>query len=266
MAIDNFIPEIWSTELLVTFRKNFVFSGLTNRNWEGDVMGNQVKIQTPATVPVVARSGSITYTTPTSTTQNLDIDQDFEWAFEVEDLEEVQSNINLLSTYTAEGANSMADKLDQDVAGLYVDGTAPSVSLTLASDDVYQKIVDCAVNLDLANVPTNGRWLVVSPAVKGALLKNTNFIHATPTGDQRIRSGEIGNIAGFNVYVSNNLTLATQRKCMYSHISAITWAGQLSRFEALRDKDTWYDYVRARMVWGRKVVRPTALGLLDTTE
>lgn len=268
MAIANFVPELWSQQLIVNFRKNFILDAFTNRMYEGEVQafGDTVKIQTPVTIPVAARSGNVTYTTPTSTTQSLLIDQDFEWAFAVEDLEKVQSNIDLLATFTAEGANSMSDKVDADIGGLYTAGTAGTVAVALATDNVYEKIVDAGKNLDDGNVPTEGRVLAVSPAVKASLLKNANFIHATTAGDSVLRSGMIGAIAGFTVFVSNNLTLATQRKCLYGHPSAITWAGQLASAEALRDKDTWNDYIRARMVWGRKVVRPTALGILDVTE
>ena len=268
MSLANFVPTMWDTSLLVNFRKGFVLDAITNRNYEGEVQnkGNTVKIQTPVTIPVAARSGSITYTSPTSTTQSLVIDQDYEWAFSTDDLEQYQANVDLLDTYVAEGVNSMLDQIDSDIAGLYTDGTAGSVSVTLASDNVYEKIVDAGKNLDDNNVPSSGRVLFVSPAVKAKLLKTANFIHATNLGDSVIRTGQIGEIAGFSVFMSNNLTLATTRKCLYGHPAAITWAGTLRKFEALRDKDDWDDYVRARVVWGRKVVRPTALGILDVTE
>lgn len=268
MAIANFVPELWSSSLLTAFRKDFVFSPLVNRNYEGEVanQGDTVKIQTPVTIPVAARSGSITYTTPTSTTQSLLIDQDYEWAFQVEDLEKVQSNVNLITTYVEEGSISMADQIDGDIASLYTAGTAGDVAITLASGDMYDAVVDAGKNLNENNVPTTGRWLVVSPAGYASLLKNDKFIHATAQGDSVIRNASIGMVGGFSVYMSNNTVLATTQKYMYGHTSAITWAGQLQNFEALRDKDNWNDHVRARMVWGRKVVRPTALGTISATE
>lgn len=268
MAISNFVPEYWSTQLIIDFEANRVLNAITNRNWEGEIQGSgdTVRIQTPVAIPVAARAGNVTYTTPTSITQSLVIDQDYEWAFLLEDLEKIQSNVDLTRIYTSEGGKSMAQRVDQDIAGLYVDAAAGTIPVTLASDNVYEKIVDAGKVLDDGNVPSDGRVLFVSSAFKAALLKHANFIHATTAGDNVLRNGMIGQIAGFDVFMSNNLTLATTRKCLFGHPSAITWAGQMAGTEALRDKDTWHDYIRSRLVWGRKVVRPTALGVLDVTE
>jgi hypothetical protein len=35
MSTANFIPELWSTQLLTAFRKAHVFGNLVNRNYEG---------------------------------------------------------------------------------------------------------------------------------------------------------------------------------------------------------------------------------------
>lgn len=268
MAIDNFIPEIWSTNLLVNFRKDFVFSSLVNRDYEGEVseFGDIVKVQTPNSIPVAVTSEPIFYSTPTSATQNVVIDQDYTYAFRVNDLDRVQANVNLTNPFITEGANSMADRVDSDIASLYVDGTAGDIAFTLASDDLYDALVDAGKNLSENNVPTNGRWAVVSAAGYASLLKNDKFIHATQQGDSVIRNASIGRCAGFDIYMSNNTQLATTQKYMYGHPSAITWAGQLMRAEANRDKDAWGDYFRNRLVWGRKVVRPPALGTISATE
>lgn len=272
MAIANFIPELWSANLLTAFRKDFVFSGLVNRNYEGEVRdkGDTVKVLTPVTIPVAARSGAITYTTPTSTTQSIVIDQDYEWAFQVGDLESVQSNVNLISTYTEEGSISMADAVDSDIAGLYTAGTAGNIAINLTTAtaaDFYDAIIDAGKNLNANNVPSTGRWIVISPVGYAALLKNdSKFVQATASGDSVLRNAAIGMVGGFNVFMSNNLVDATGLKYMYGHTSAITWAGQMTRFEALRDVDNWNDHVRSRLVWGRKVVRSVALGTITATE
>lgn len=269
MSIANFIPELWSADLLVTFRKAHVSGSVVNRNWEGEItaLGDTVRIQTPAAVTTGAYSGTVTYATPTSTTQSLLIDQDIYWAIELDDLEQVQSNVNLRQAYTEQGAYSMADSVDTNIFALYTGGTAGDVAITLASDDFYAKVVDAGKNLDTNNVPRDGnRFLVISPAGYAAALKNSNFIHATTDGDRTLMTGEIGQISGFRVFMSNNLTLATTRKYVYGHTSAITFAGQLLTTEAIRRDASFKDGIRSRMVYGRKVVRAGALGTLSATE
>ena len=45
MAITNFIPEIWSSKLLLNFQRDAVFAGLVNREYEGEASkGNTVHI------------------------------------------------------------------------------------------------------------------------------------------------------------------------------------------------------------------------------
>ena len=46
MTVNNFIPTIWSGQVFLDFQKATVLSGLTNRNYEGEISayGDTVKI------------------------------------------------------------------------------------------------------------------------------------------------------------------------------------------------------------------------------
>ena len=56
-------------------------------------------------------------------------------------------------------------------------------------------------------------------------------------------------------------------KCLYGTNDAITFGMNLTPMvEALRDKDTTDDYIRAEQNYGRLVLEPYALGTLSTTE
>jgi len=269
MSLDNFIPEIWSGELLVAFRKAHVFAPLVNRQYEGDVRdkGDVVRITTPAPIAVNAYSGTVTYETPLSAQQSLLIDQDFYWAFDMDDLEKVQANVELMRPFMEEAGYALADTVDTNIAALYTASGLSDTALTIATAaDNYPAYVTAAQKLDEANVPRTGRWVVISPAGYGALLKTAQFTAATQLGDAVIRTGAVGQVAGFNVYVSNNLVLDTTRKYMYGTNSAITFALQHSMVEPVRREGSFKDAVRGRHVWGRKVVRPSALGVISATE
>jgi hypothetical protein len=266
VAIANFIPELWSTQLLLAFRKQFVFGNLVNRNYEGEIrnQGDTVRITTPAAITVGNYTGTITYQTPTTAQQSLLIDQAKYWAFKLDDIEAAQANVSTMQMFMAESAVSMAQEVDADLAGLYTGTGLTDITLDVGSDDHWDKLVLAGQQLDEKNVPREGRWYVVTPKGYADLLKTTEFVHATASGDATIASGLVGQAAGFTVYKSNTVvnSATTYWKYMYGHNSAITWAGQVVMTEALRRDAAFKDGVRGRLVYGRKVVRPFALGVV----
>lgn len=269
MSVQNFIPELWSTQLLVNFRKTHVFGNLVNRNYEGEIrnFGDTVRITTPSAISVSPYSGTVTYEAPTATQQSLLIDQAKYWAFKLDDVDQAQANVNLMTAYMQEAAYSLADAVDQDLAGLYTDaGLAPiTIDIGKASpDSVYEAMVLAGQRLDEANVPRSGRWVAMTPAGYAAVLKEDQFIHSTQAADQVIRTGEVGSISGFTVFVSNNLvnTASDTYAWVYGTNAAITFAEQVVKTEAMRLENSFHDAVRGLLVYGRKVVRPDALGVI----
>jgi hypothetical protein len=70
-------------------------------------------------------------------------------------------------------------------------------------------------------------------------------------------------VGGFDVYMSNNIVTATDDQCLYGTNAAITLAMQkMPSVEALRLEASFGTGVRALSVYGRRVVRPDALGVL----
>lgn len=270
MSLQNYVPTVWSQALLTAFRKRFVFGGLVNRNYEGEIRraGDTVKITTPAPIAVSPYTGTVTYESPTSTQQSLVIDQDKYWAFSVDDLERVQANVALMAPYIEEASIALADTVDQDLAGQYVSSGLDNINLDLGTDDFYDKMVEAGKQLDEANVPRGGRWVVMTPKGYADILKNDAFIHETASGDSVIRTGQVGTISGFRVFVSNNLVNTTSNTFayMYGTNAAITFAEQLVRVEPVRREGSFEDAVRGRLVFGRKVVRPFALGTILSDE
>ena len=49
-------------------------------------------------------------------------------------------------------------------------------------------------------------WVVINPNIEAYLLQSPEFISAYKVGDQTLREGSIGRIAGMDVLVSTNLT------------------------------------------------------------
>lgn len=279
MSVQNFIPELWETQLLTNFRKNLVFGNVVNRDYEGTIRnaGDTVHITTPTAISVNAYSGTVNYETPASTQQALLIDQKRYWAFQLEDVDQAQANVSTMQAYMSEAAFALADDVDKHLAGLYVsagstENTAQKINMTTSPVSMYALAVKAGQNLDEKNVPRGGRWMVVSPAGYAAMLRDAAFVHATAVADQLIRTGEVGSISGFTVYVSNNLVDSSGGKdrtsvwFMYGSTAAITVADQLVKTEAMRLEDAFADGVRGLLLYGTKVVRPAALGAIKVDE
>ncbi len=278
MSVHNFIPELWEQQLLTNFRKNLVFGNVINRDYEGTIRnaGDTVHITSPSAISVQAYSGTVNYEVPTSTSQALLIDQKRYWAFQLEDVDQAQANVNTMQAYMAEAAYALADDVDKHLASLYAsagttESTASKINKSSSPDSMYGIAVKAGQNLDEKNVPRSGRWMVVSPAGYAAMLRDAAFVHATAVADQLIRTGEVGSISGFTVYVSNNLVDSSSGSrtavwFMYGSTAAITVADQLVKTEAMRLEDAFADGVRGLLLYGTKVVRPAALGTIKIDE
>jgi len=102
-------------------------------------------------------------------------------------------------------------RLDSDgIATLEAEGTTDANTTGLTADTVYDAFVDAGTALTQANVPLTGRYAIVSPVVHGLLLKSPDFIKQSDLGQQLVQQGYVGQIAGFNVKVSNNVDPLTE--------------------------------------------------------
>ena len=271
MSISNFIPELWSARLLANFDKNLVLAGLCNTDWEGEIQdkGDTVHIQRPGAITAKSYGGSVTYETPTSDTRSLVVDQDDYYAFAVDDADRVQANVDLVDRYTERAAYSLADSLDQYLASLYTAAGLTDITLDVGTDDAYDKLVTAGQQLDEENIPRVGRWVAVTPRGYADLLQNDKFIHATQSGDDVIATGRVGQAAGFDVFMSNNLvnSSTTFYKYLYGTRDAVTYARQLlGAPEAIRREGAFEDAIRGRMVYGAKAVESKALGTITADE
>jgi len=125
----------------------------------------------------------------------------------------------------------------------------------------------------LQNVPTDGRWAVVSPIFVEMLRdEGSRMLNADFGESGALRNGRVTNtpIQGFRLYVSNNLpsigtgpgTVGTANQnsnfgvLIMGHDSAVAMAQQITKTETFRDPNGFADIVRGMQVYGRKILRP----------
>ena len=125
------------------------------------------------------------------------------------------------------------------------------------------------VLLDEANVPEEGRFVVVSPAIHGRVRKLDEWVGVGDLSSEIARTrGLIGQINGLPVYKSNNLpavtdATATGGLAIAGYRGATTFAEQIVSVEGARMEKRFADMVKGLHVYGGKVVRPTGVAKVE---
>lgn len=288
MAIINFRPEIWSATLLVSLRKSLIYGGpgIVNRDYEGDIKqaGDTVRI-TSISDPTIStynpNSTSISPEELSDAQRSLVVDQCKYFAFYVDDVDARQAIGNVIPEAMSRAAYKLADVVDQFLASFYTgvqaaniplgaDGTNPSstsnaIDVFTTAADAYDKVlVPLRTKLSRANVPTAGRYVVVSPEFHSQLLLDSRFIKVNESGtSEGLRNGMVGRAAGFDILESNNVPNPTGNvHVIQAGVStAITMAEQINKTEAYRPPDKFADAVKGLALYGAKLLRPDSLAV-----
>lgn len=274
MAIKNFIPEIWSANILDTLNNSLVFANLANHDYEGEIRayGDTVHITGIGDIQIqdYAKYGELTIQPVTDIDAGvLKIDQSKAFAFEVDDLDTVQARADLRGKFQERAAYNLAAEVDKYVGGLMVASAAgKALKKTYTKpEDVYESIVSLGVRLSKQNIPTAGRFLVVDPDVYGMLLLDDRFVKNTAVESATLHNGFVGNVNGFTVYQTNLMPGNTDTKhtMLAGSTIATTFAQQLSKIEPTRKEKGFSDIVKGLLVYGSKVIRPEALATCELT-
>lgn len=216
MSFSNFIPEVWSARLLEHLDNTHVYAALLNRDYEGEIrgMGDTVHINQIGDITIYDYDGS-DLPDPENldgTQQDLVIDQGKAFNLQIKDIDNIQSCPKLMDKAIERAAYKMNDDIDAYLGLLLAGGVAAanvigSVAspVSLTSSTAYTNLVDLGTKLSEANVPQEGRWAVLTPAVYGLLLKDDRFVsYGTDPNRDALQNGRVGRAAGFEIYVSNN--------------------------------------------------------------
>ena len=275
MSIASFIPEVWSARLLEHLRKNLVVANLFNRNYEGEIsqMGDTVHINQLAEITIKDYTANVDIENPdqlSTTSIPLVIDQGDYYNFYLNDVDRAQARGDLMDNAMRSSAYGLADKLDMYLAGLLATGTlvtglgTDAEPLYVNAETAYELVVKMKVALDKANVPTQGRYLLMPPEFEGYMLLDQRFAGGTGNNaEARLINGMVGRAAGFDIYISNNVknTEGSLFKVCASTVDQATYANQLVRTEAYRREKGFDDGVKGLHVYGAKILRPEAVAV-----
>lgn len=286
----NFIPEIWSGKLIENFYDATVLAAISNTDYEGEIrqFGDTVNIRTTPEITIrdYVKGQALTVENPDKPKIQLVIDKGEYFACVEDDVDKVQSDINLMDTWSKDASERMKIKIDQRVltdilpgisafnkgatageqsASFNLGTTASPLTVTKdgagGTTSVIDLIVDMGTVLDEANAPEADRFLVI-PAKMAGLIKKSELKDASLTGDGTsvIRNGRLGMIDRFTVYVSHNLYVDTGKYNIISgHKMGFTFASQMTNMETIRSETAFGNIIRGLQVYGYQVIKPEAL-------
>ena len=282
MAINNFIPAIWSRALLENLRNSLVYGqpGVVNRDYQGEIAGagSSVKIHSIGAVTVSDYTKNSDLSAPETLSDAevvLNIDRARAFNFQIDDVDAAQQVPKVMEGAMREAAYALSNDLDSYMAGLHAQAGITSgfgsnaTPIVPTSTTAYEYLADAFTAMDEANAPQAGRWAVVPPWYHGMLRKDSRFVaYGTDLNRAVAQNGVIGQVAGFDVFVSNNVaaTTGTKYKILFGHSSAWTMAMQIEKVEAFRMERRFADAVKGLNVYGVKVVRPTILGCMTANK
>jgi hypothetical protein len=305
----SFIPTLWSGKLLAKFYQNTMMSEICNTDYEGELknQGDTIRIRLAPSISIsdYTVGQNLSYEVPTPIFQDMQVNKGKYFGVQVNDVLAYQSDMNLMNMFTEDAAKQLKISIENEVffnsfvtegpdaanegatagkiSAAYNLGTDTAPIDQATPENVLKAILRMSTVLDEQNVPEDGRWLVLSPFDRH-LLMQSNLAQAYFTGDasSTIRTGKIGMIDRFTVYVSNLLPRGAAGKALVAGLTdpatggsvsqaklrrtmiagtkaAVSFAMTVNKTEPLRNQTDFGDIVRGLAVYGRKVVKPEAL-------
>ena len=306
----SFIPQLWSNKLNAKFFANTMMTEIANTSWEGEIknQGDSIRIRTAPSITIndYAGAGStLSSEVPVPIFQDLQINKGKYFSVQVNDVLAHQADMDLMNMLTDDAAKQLKISIENEcffnwfvtegavaankgaaagaISASYGLGTDVAPVNQATSGEMLKMILRMSAALDEQNVPEEGRWLIMSPHDRHILMQS-DIAQAYFTGDQSsiVRTGKIGMLDRFTVYVSNLLPKGTTAKASVAGLTAtsagatlsnakprrmmvagtsaaVSFASQITKTEPLRNQTDFGDIVRGLSVYGRKVVKPEAL-------
>ena len=258
---NNFIPELWSDEVIGAYKSNLVVANLVTKLSHKGKKGDTIHIPVPARGVATAKGANaqVTLSAATNTTVDVSIATHYEYSKLIEDIAEVQSLASMRKFYTDDAGFALATRVDTDLmdlaeglqSGATTDKSYDTArAFTATGSEAFTgtneiDITDIGLRslilmLDNANVPMDNRSLIIPPVAANDLLGINRFTEQQFIGSgDAIKTGKIGQIYGVDVYVTTNCptvkssggtgnsAAGTERVGMLMHKDAFVLAEQL---------------------------------------
>lgn len=251
-----YIPQLWSDEVIATFKANIVLANLITRFNMVGKKGSVINVPnfTRGTASAKTANTQVTLIAATDTNTTITINKWFEYSKLIEDIVGVQALDSLRMAYTDDAGYALGKQVDTDLIQLgrsanggtgvvaytgsaFIGGDGTTVYTSGAPN--MSALTDAAIRrtiqrFDDADYPLEGRFLLVPPSSRNTLMGIARFTEQAFVGEagpeNTLRTGRIGNIYGIPVYVSTNCDTATgaARIALMAHKA---WTGLAMQME-----------------------------------
>lgn len=288
----TFIPELWSDEIVAAYKKNLVLANLVNKMPMTGKKGDTLHIPKPTRGSASAKAAStqVTLQAATETEVVVNIDKHYEYSRLIEDITEVQALASLRKFYTDDAGYALSKQVEDDIFALakslgdgdgtdythsnsfYMDGTTGLTAYaadTVAAADVFSDSAfrEAIQQLDDADVPMDGRFLIVPPSVRNSIMGIDRYNSSDFVDGRGVNTGQIGSLYGVDVYVSSNcpeIESAAANSAggqvvggMLGHKDAMVLAEQQGVRSQTQYKQEYLSTLfTSDMLYGVKVIRP----------
>jgi len=181
---------------------------------------------------------------------------------EVETKARIQTTLNIPVETMKLSVQGLVDQLELDVYAAVRQAHANNrVKLETSSTLSLSDIFTAAKILDTAKVPQENRYFIINPTQKADIVKLNNFLDASKYGSTLgLKKGEIGEIAGFKILISNNVTVS---EAVAYHMSHTVFARQYGvSFERGRNLKGSLDEYLMESYYGLKTLDLGVRGVL----
>ena len=280
----TFIPELWSDEIIAAYKQNLVMANLVSKMSFKGKKGDTLHIPKPTRGSAIVKAAATAVTIQQTANDEvlLVINKHYEYSRMIEDITEAQALSSLRKFYTGDAGYALAKQVDTDLLQLgrnsqggdgtiaYDKAVIGGDGSTLYTGSNESAITDAGIRkiiqtLDDADVPMDGRVLVLPPVARNVMMGLARFTEQAFVGDvgnnNTIRNGEIGNVYGVKVYVSTNCETATgdARIGMMFHKDAFVLGEQLGVRSQTQYKQEYLGTLfTSDMLYGVKELRDEA--------
>lgn len=268
MALDNFIPSVWSANVHKGLEVAHVAVMLSNRSYEGEIRqaGDRVKVNMFADPTIASYTKNVTAISPenlSASQRELVVDQAKYFAFEVDDIDAAQSNMGLIAEPTRRSGYKLADTADAYILGLYAQAgnaqNSDSVPIDLVSTNVEEEILAIGEAMNNAGVEQEGRFIIIAPWVLTKLV--LAGLTTKTMNDVLWENGKVGRVLNFDISVSPNVSKNSASWDKTRNIAgirneSIAYAEQIVKVEAYRPENAFSDAVKGLHLYGAKIMRP----------
>lgn len=301
-TVSAFVPEFYSKKLLKESKEMTDFkNNMCNNDWEGEIKsaGDTVRISTPDLSMITIGEGIVPDTSNVFPKQlTLTIDKSKSFQFKFNDIEQAQSQFNMMDGYMSSANELMMIEVNKELEEAVLANSEVTSIGTVAAPKTFGSTGDIVKvfnnikrklqenkalspsgfytfkgnqeqALQLAPVVT------ISPALFEELVNSDKLTHPTVQGDDILYKGIVGQIAGMKIFVDtlfSGLDVTDDASAAYTAAEAdrqyvviagtkmgITFAEQYNKVEKLRDPQSFADIGRALYLYGYKITNPKSL-------